>query len=83
MRRGKEIMASLVASGTHISVSSGIGFLALFGVSVQVGVVVIWDSGSCGGSFTLFLPNVRRSMTAIAKTRMAGAYGSSISFTTA
>jgi hypothetical protein len=29
------------------------------------------------------LPNVRRSMTDIAKTRMAGAYGSKVSFTTA
>jgi len=34
------IMALLV-TGTHFSVSSGVGFLALFGVSVQVGVIML------------------------------------------
>jgi len=28
-------------SGTHFSVSSGVGFLALFGVSVQIGVIMV------------------------------------------
>jgi len=32
---------ALLATGTHFSVSSGVGFLALFGVSVQVGVIMI------------------------------------------
>src|SRR5713226_2387192 len=32
---------ALLLTGTHFSVSSGIGFLALFGVSVQVGVIMI------------------------------------------
>ncbi|MFI5233058.1 MAG: efflux RND transporter permease subunit [Gemmatimonadales bacterium] len=34
-------MIALVITGTHLSVSSGIGFLALFGVSVQTAVVYI------------------------------------------
>jgi cobalt-zinc-cadmium resistance protein CzcA len=34
-------MLALVITGTHLSVSSGIGFLALFGVSVQTAVVYI------------------------------------------
>ena len=34
-------MLALVATGTHFSVSSGIGMLALFGVSVQVGLIMI------------------------------------------
>ena len=34
-------MLALVVTGTHLSVSSGIGFLALFGVSVQTAVVYI------------------------------------------
>jgi cobalt-zinc-cadmium resistance protein CzcA len=34
-------MLALVVTGTHFSVSSGIGFLALFGVSVQTAVVYI------------------------------------------
>ena len=34
-------MLALVMTGTHLSVSSGIGFLALFGVSVQTAVVYI------------------------------------------
>jgi cobalt-zinc-cadmium resistance protein CzcA len=34
-------LLALLASGTHFSVSSGIGFLALFGVSVQVGVIML------------------------------------------
>lgn len=32
---------ALLATGTHFSVSSGIGFLALFGVSVQMGVIMV------------------------------------------
>jgi cobalt-zinc-cadmium resistance protein CzcA len=32
---------ALYFSGTHFSVSSGIGFLALFGVSVQIGVIMV------------------------------------------
>jgi cobalt-zinc-cadmium resistance protein CzcA len=31
----------LLLTGTHFSVSSGIGFLALFGVSVQTGVIML------------------------------------------
>jgi len=34
-------LIALLVSGTHFSVSSGIGFLALFGVSVQVGVIMV------------------------------------------
>jgi cobalt-zinc-cadmium resistance protein CzcA len=34
-------MLALVVTGTHFSVSSGIGMLALFGVSVQVGLIMI------------------------------------------
>jgi cobalt-zinc-cadmium resistance protein CzcA len=34
-------LLALLLSGTHFSVSSGIGFLALFGVSVQVGVIML------------------------------------------
>jgi cobalt-zinc-cadmium resistance protein CzcA len=34
-------LMALLISGTHFSVSSGIGFLALFGVSVQVGVIML------------------------------------------
>jgi cobalt-zinc-cadmium resistance protein CzcA len=34
-------MLALLATGTHFSVSSGIGMLALFGVSVQVGLIMI------------------------------------------
>jgi cobalt-zinc-cadmium resistance protein CzcA len=32
---------ALLITGTHFSVSSGVGFLALFGVSVQTGVIMI------------------------------------------
>jgi cobalt-zinc-cadmium resistance protein CzcA len=32
---------ALYLTGTHFSVSSGVGFLALFGVSVQVGVIMV------------------------------------------
>ena len=32
---------ALLLTGTHFSVSSGVGFLALFGVSVEVGVIMI------------------------------------------
>jgi cobalt-zinc-cadmium resistance protein CzcA len=32
---------ALYVTGTHFSVSSGVGFLALFGVSVQTGVIMI------------------------------------------
>jgi cobalt-zinc-cadmium resistance protein CzcA len=34
-------LLALLASGTHFSVSSGVGFLALFGVSVQTGVIML------------------------------------------
>ena len=34
-------MLALLFTGTHFSVSSGIGMLALFGVSVQVGLIMI------------------------------------------
>ena len=34
-------LLALLITGTHFSVSSGIGFLALFGVSVQVGVIML------------------------------------------
>jgi len=34
-------VAALFATGTNFSVSSGIGFLALFGVSVQTGVIMV------------------------------------------
>jgi cobalt-zinc-cadmium resistance protein CzcA len=34
-------MLALLISGTHFSVSSGVGFLALFGVSVQTGVIML------------------------------------------
>ena len=34
-------LLALFATGTHISVSSGVGFLALFGVSVQTGVIML------------------------------------------
>jgi cobalt-zinc-cadmium resistance protein CzcA len=32
---------ALLITGTHFSVSSGVGFLALFGVSVQTGVIML------------------------------------------
>jgi cobalt-zinc-cadmium resistance protein CzcA len=34
-------LMALLATGTHFSVSSGVGFLALFGVSVQTGVIML------------------------------------------
>ena len=34
-------LLALLLTGTHFSVSTGIGFLALFGVSVQVGVIMV------------------------------------------
>jgi heavy metal efflux system protein len=34
-------LLALLISGTHFSVSSGVGFLALFGVSVQTGVIML------------------------------------------
>ena len=34
-------LLALYATGTHFSVSSGVGFLALFGVSVQTGLIMI------------------------------------------
>ncbi|MGH9668181.1 MAG: efflux RND transporter permease subunit, partial [Bryobacteraceae bacterium] len=34
-------LLALLLSGTHFSVSSGLGFLALFGVSIQAGVVML------------------------------------------
>jgi len=32
---------ALLVTGTHFSVSSGVGFLALFGVSVEIGVIML------------------------------------------
>jgi cobalt-zinc-cadmium resistance protein CzcA len=34
-------LVALLLTGTHFSVSSGVGFLALFGVSVQTGVILL------------------------------------------
>jgi heavy metal efflux system protein len=34
-------LLALYFTGTHFSVSSGVGFLALFGVSVQTGVIML------------------------------------------
>ncbi len=34
-------LLALWLTGTHFSVSSGLGFLALFGVSVQIGVILV------------------------------------------
>jgi cobalt-zinc-cadmium resistance protein CzcA len=34
-------VAALLITGTHFSVSSGVGFLALFGVSVQIGLIMV------------------------------------------
>jgi cobalt-zinc-cadmium resistance protein CzcA len=34
-------LLALLFTGTHFSVSSGVGFLALFGVSVQTGVILL------------------------------------------
>jgi cobalt-zinc-cadmium resistance protein CzcA len=34
-------LLALLVTGTHLSVSSGVGFLALFGVSVQTGVIMV------------------------------------------
>ena len=34
-------LLALLVTGTHMSVSSGIGFLALFGVAVQTGVIML------------------------------------------
>jgi cobalt-zinc-cadmium resistance protein CzcA len=34
-------LIALLVTGTHFSVSSGVGFLALFGVSVQTGVILL------------------------------------------
>ncbi len=34
-------LLALMFSGTHFSVSSGVGFLALFGVSVQTGIIML------------------------------------------
>jgi cobalt-zinc-cadmium resistance protein CzcA len=34
-------LLALLLTGTHFSVSAGVGFLALFGVSVQTGVILI------------------------------------------
>jgi cobalt-zinc-cadmium resistance protein CzcA len=34
-------LLALLISGTHFSVSSGVGFLALFGVSVQIGIIMV------------------------------------------
>jgi heavy metal efflux system protein len=34
-------LLALLITGTHLSVSSGVGFLALFGVSVETGVIML------------------------------------------
>ena len=34
-------LLALLVTGTHLSVSSGVGFLALFGVSVQTGIIML------------------------------------------
>jgi cobalt-zinc-cadmium resistance protein CzcA len=34
-------LLAMIITGTHFSVSSGVGFLALFGVSVQTGVIML------------------------------------------
>src|SRR5262249_37166838 len=34
-------LLALLITGTHFSVSSGLGFLALFGVSVEIGVIML------------------------------------------
>ena len=34
-------LLALLFTGTHFSVSSGVGFLALFGVSVQTGIIML------------------------------------------
>jgi cobalt-zinc-cadmium resistance protein CzcA len=34
-------LLALLMTGTHLSVSSGVGFLALFGVSVETGVIML------------------------------------------
>jgi heavy metal efflux system protein len=34
-------LLALLVTGTHLSVSSGVGFLALFGVSVETGVILL------------------------------------------
>ncbi len=34
-------LLALLVTGTHLSVSSGVGFLALFGTSVQIGVIMV------------------------------------------
>jgi len=34
-------LLALLVTGTNLSVSSGVGFLALFGVSVQTGVIML------------------------------------------
>ena len=38
---GKRGLHALVVTGTYLGVSSGIGMLALFGVSVQTGVIML------------------------------------------
>ena len=40
-RRPARWPACALLTGTHLSVSSGIGFLALFGVSVETGVIML------------------------------------------
>jgi heavy metal efflux system protein len=40
-------LLALLVSGTNLSVSSGVGFLALFGVSVQTGVIMLEYINQC------------------------------------
>jgi len=45
-------LLALLITGTHLSVSSGVGFLALFGVSVETGVIMLeYINQSRGGLF--------------------------------
>ena len=59
-------LISLLLTGTHFSVSSGLGFLALIGVSVEIGVIMVeyinqlrvrgrpvWDAAKEGASLRL------------------------------
>ena len=40
-RRARGGLLALYLTGTHFSVSSGVGFMALFGVSIQTGVIMV------------------------------------------
>jgi len=40
-RADRRVVSRCCSTGTHFSVSSGVGFLALFGASVQIGVIMV------------------------------------------